>query len=97
MQRLYDAALDFTASDKEGTVAAPLVPATVMVADKRFPRCNEEGAWIEQYSRPVLAGGIAFVEVAVSCGAMCGYGEIRALKLEGLQWREVAIQPTFVV
>jgi hypothetical protein len=48
------------------------------------------------YSAPWVTGDIAFIEVGLICGDLCGRGENYALRKTDGRWRVIAVQPSWV-
>jgi hypothetical protein len=48
------------------------------------------------YSAPWVADDIAFMEVGLICGDLCGRGENYALRKVSGKWRVIAVQPSWV-
>ena len=59
--------------------------------------CGKPENGIERHlSRPVIVGGIAFVEASSTCGLMCGSGSLRAYRRENSRWHWFATKRTWI-
>ncbi|HWV59350.1 MAG TPA: hypothetical protein VN034_01760 [Sphingopyxis sp.] len=90
------ARLQIAASRQELDFIAPSGLATADVLEGISLRDDMPADHIRIYSAPWAAGDIAFIEVGLICGDLCGRGENYALRKIDGTWRVIAVQPSWV-
>jgi hypothetical protein len=68
-----------------------------MVRQRVKLRADTPPQVIRTYLAPWVVGDIAFVEVGLNCGDMCGKGTGYALQKERGKWRVIAVQDRWIV
>lgn len=90
------ARLQIAASRQELDFIAPSGLTIADVRERITLRDDMPAHHVRIYSAPWVAGDIAFIEVGLICGDLCGRGENYALHKTGGKWRVIAVQPSWV-
>lgn len=90
------ARLQVAASKQKLNSIAPSGLAEADVRTRIALRSDMPKHHLRIYSAPWVAGDIAFMEVGLICGDLCGRGENYALRKTDGKWRVIAVQPSWV-
>ena len=83
---------------KQSGIRIRHVPAPFILFEPKPAQtdCNSENLALLKISEPLISGDFAFVRTDYDCGALCGEGFLRALKLIDGKWQIVGETETWI-